>query len=384
NRGISALCRHEVVSAAGKSHRGGLAVLRVSGNQLTDEGAEDLAGLLSEHRCRRFLRELDISNNHITIQGFNPLVVALQECKQLMHLDVRGCTLGPDALTSTAGLLVAHGHEGSQLQSVNLAPRVDFAAAVLSDDGLADALHGGLNALAKALLTAEGVTDLGLGAFLFPQQNHSASRSIQESLRRNARRQQMGQQMGQQIRQQVAGSKGANTNANTNVDSLEEVLAPKTQDSAPAPAPAPAPGAPGTPLGNRSMMPPPPPASHPVSVPSAFKGKGKSIGAGRRSTGTVGEGCGTNLRCADSKKPSGAISRRSLVAEKGVKPVAEVRESTDRSRGMIGRVTTRGTPTRPVSAQGSVCPIPSGPLSLSQSRPSKVTHSPRGSLPNSC
>ncbi|CAM9115712.1 unnamed protein product [Choristocarpus tenellus] len=187
-RGISALCRSECVSATGKTQAGGCAELLLRDNSITHEGARELAGLLSEERCQRHLRDLDISCNVITVQGFVPLVEALQGCRSLTRLDASGCMLGPDALTHTAMLLRV---PGNRLRTIELSPTPGFADQILSDNGdkgLYHALHDGLSELAKALLMADGVTELGLGAFLFPRENDAASVSIQESLQRNAKK----------------------------------------------------------------------------------------------------------------------------------------------------------------------------------------------------
>ncbi|CAN0057694.1 unnamed protein product, partial [Laminaria digitata] len=190
-KGISALCREPAAAggAGSKSgHRGassgsssGIRDLRLRGNNITHSGARDLAKLLSEDRCARELRELDLSMNTITADGFRPLAASLRGCRELVRLDVGGCRLGPGGVEAAAELIAA---AGPKLTTVILTPKAEFADRVLGDrGGLAVALRQSLQRLADSLRFAGTVVEVNLGAFL--RGDPSAAASIEETLREN-------------------------------------------------------------------------------------------------------------------------------------------------------------------------------------------------------
>lgn len=186
-KGISALCRNQNQpnSNDGSSSNtvtephGGIRDLRLRGNNITHAGAKDLANLLSEDRCARELRDLDLSLNTITADGFRPLATSLRGCRELVRLDVAGCRLGPGGVEAGAELIAA---AGPKLSSVNLTPKAEFADRVLGDrGGLAVALRQSLERLADSLRFAGSVVEVGLGPFL--RGDPSAAASIEETLR---------------------------------------------------------------------------------------------------------------------------------------------------------------------------------------------------------
>lgn len=182
-KGISALCRNqnrEDTSGGGS----GIRDLRLRGNNITHAGAKELAKLLSEDRCARDLRELDLSMNTITADGFRPLAVSLRGCRELYRLDVAGCRLGPGGVDAAADLIAA---SGPKLRSVILTPKAEFADRVLGDrGGLAVALRQSLQRLADSLPFAGAVLEVGLGAFL--RADPGAAASIEETLRERRER----------------------------------------------------------------------------------------------------------------------------------------------------------------------------------------------------
>ena len=184
-KGISALCRNqnreETSAGSGGS---GIRDLRLRGNNITHAGAKELAKLLSEDRCARDLRELDLSMNTITADGFRPLAVSLRGCRELVRLDVAGCRLGPGGVDAAADLIAA---SGPKLRAVILTPKAEFADRVLGDrGGLAVALRQSLQRLADSLPFAGAVLEVGLGAFL--RADPGAAASIEETLRERRER----------------------------------------------------------------------------------------------------------------------------------------------------------------------------------------------------
>lgn len=180
-KGISALCRSQKSSHAFPldDSSGGIRDLRLSGNNITHSGAKDLAQLLSEERCARELRELDLSLNTITADGFRPLTVSLRGCAELTRLDVAGCRLGPGGVEAAAEFIAA---AGPNLRVVNLTPKAEFADRVLGDrGGLAVALRQSLQRLADSLRFAGTVVEVGLGPFL--RADPASAASIEETLR---------------------------------------------------------------------------------------------------------------------------------------------------------------------------------------------------------
>lgn len=190
-KGISALCRNQNQPDAPTSGRGGggafaggVRDLRLRGNNITHAGAKDLAKLLSEERCAHELRELDLSLNTITADGFLPLAVSLRGCRELVRLDVAGCRLGPGGVAAAAEFIAA---AGPKLTTVILAPKAEFADRVLGDrGGLALALKQALERLAGSLTFAGSVVELNLGPFL--RADPSSAASIEETLRENRAR----------------------------------------------------------------------------------------------------------------------------------------------------------------------------------------------------
>ena len=167
-----------------RSNSSGIRDLRLRGNNITHSGARDLAKLLSEDRCARELRELDLSMNTITADGFRPLAVSLRGCRELVRLDVGGCRLGPGGVEAAAELIAA---AGPKLTTVILTPKAEFADRVLGDrGGLAVALRQSLQRLADSLRFAGTVVDVNLGAFL--RGDPVAAGSIEETLRENRER----------------------------------------------------------------------------------------------------------------------------------------------------------------------------------------------------
>ncbi|CBJ26094.1 conserved unknown protein [Ectocarpus siliculosus] len=156
-KGISALCRNQQDAAGSGS---GIRDLRLRGNNITHTGAKELATILSEGRCARDLRELDLSMNTITADGFRPLAVSLRGCRELVRLDVAGCRLGPGGVDAVADLIAA---SGPKLTAVVLTPKAEFADRVLGDrGGLAVALRQSLQRLADSLPFAGSVVE-GIG-----------------------------------------------------------------------------------------------------------------------------------------------------------------------------------------------------------------------------
>ena len=185
-KGISALCRNQSRDDPGGASGGGSGIrdLRLRGNNITHSGAKELAKLLSEDRCARDLRELDLSMNTITADGFRPLAVSLRGCRELVRLDVAGCRLGPGGVDAAADLIAA---AGPRLRSVILTPKAEFADRVLGDrGGLAVALRQSLQRLADSLPFAGGVVEVGLGAFL--RADPAAAASIEDALRERRER----------------------------------------------------------------------------------------------------------------------------------------------------------------------------------------------------
>eukprot|EP00903_Cladosiphon_okamuranus_P010674 g10091.t1 len=187
-KGISALCRNQsredpngggsAGGGSGGSGGSGIRDLRLRGNNITHAGARELAKLLSEDRCARDLRELDLSMNTITADGFRPLAVSLRGCPELVRLDVAGCRLGPGGVDAAADLIAA---SGPKLRTVILTPKAEFADRVLGDrGGLAVALRQSLQRLADSLPFAGAVLEVGLGAFL--RADPGAAASIEETL----------------------------------------------------------------------------------------------------------------------------------------------------------------------------------------------------------
>ncbi len=187
-KGISALCRNQSrgdhTGAGAGAGGSGIRDLRLRGNNITHSGAKELAKLLSEDRCARDLRELDLSMNTITADGFRPLAVSLRGCRELVRLDVAGCRLGPGGVDAAADLIAA---AGPRLRSVILTPKAEFADRVLGDrGGLAVALRQSLQRLADSLPFAAGVVEVGLGAFL--RADPGAAASIEDALRERRER----------------------------------------------------------------------------------------------------------------------------------------------------------------------------------------------------
>ena len=153
-------------------------------NNITHQGAVDLANLLSEEQCARELRELDVSMNTITADGFRPLARSFRGCRELARLDVAGCRLGPGGLEAAAELIAS---AGSKLSAVDLTPKAEFADRVLGDrGGLAVALRQSLQRLADSLRFASTVVELKLGAFV--RADPVAAASIQETLQEHRER----------------------------------------------------------------------------------------------------------------------------------------------------------------------------------------------------
>ncbi|CAM9552733.1 unnamed protein product [Ectocarpus sp. 4 AP-2014] len=202
-KGISALCRNQQDTAGGGSGSG-IRDLRLRGNNITHTGAKELATILSEDRCARDLRELDLSMNTITADGFRPLAVSLRGCRELVRLDVAGCRLGPGGVDAVADLIAA---SGPKLTAVVLTPKAEFADRVLGDrGGLAVALRQSLQRLADSLPFAGSVVEVGLGAFL--RADPAAAASIEEILRER-REQQQQQQQQQQAREAQSSERSA-------------------------------------------------------------------------------------------------------------------------------------------------------------------------------
>lgn len=186
-RGISALCRQKdsgIHHGGGSGEKtsswpsGGIRDIRLRGNNITHAGAKELATLLSEDRCAHELRELDLSLNTITNEGFHPLVASLKGCRELIRLDVAGCRLGPGGVKTIARLLV---DAPPLLSKINLAPKTEFADRVLSDrEGLAVALCEALQQVADALPFAGAVVELGLG--FYSRADPAASDVIERTL----------------------------------------------------------------------------------------------------------------------------------------------------------------------------------------------------------
>lgn len=169
---------------SGSGPSSGIRDLRLRGNNITHSGAKDLAKLLSEDRCARQLRELDLSMNTITADGFRPLALSLRGCRELVRIDVGGCRLGPGGVEAAAELIAA---AGPKLTTVILTPKAEFADRVLGDrGGLAVALRQSLQRLADSLRFAGTVVEVSLGAFL--RGDPSAAASIEETLRENRER----------------------------------------------------------------------------------------------------------------------------------------------------------------------------------------------------
>lgn len=185
--GISALCRCKETGALqdpSSNPVGGIRHLRLRGNNITHAGAQDLAKLLSEDRCARELRELDLSLNTITNDGFKPLAASLKGCRELVRLDVAGCRLGPGGVRAAAELL---SEAPPRLSKVNLIPKAEFADRVLSDrDGLAIALRQSLQHMADALPFAGTVVDLSLGFYL--RADSAAAAAIERTLQEHRER----------------------------------------------------------------------------------------------------------------------------------------------------------------------------------------------------
>lgn len=175
------MCRNQNGEDAGikGGHSGGIRDLRLRGNNITHAGAKDLASLLSEDRCARELRELDLSLNTLTAQGFKPLAVSLRGCRELVRIDVAGCRVGPDGVLAVAEFIAAA--TNPKLSAVILTPKAEFADRVLGDrGGLAVALRQSLQRLADSLPFARTVVELNLGAFL--RADPSAAAGIEETL----------------------------------------------------------------------------------------------------------------------------------------------------------------------------------------------------------
>ncbi|CAM9154687.1 unnamed protein product [Ectocarpus sp. 6 AP-2014] len=201
-KGISALCRNQQDAAGSGS---GIRDLRLRGNNITHTGAKELATILSEGRCARDLRELDLSMNTITADGFRPLAVSLRGCRELVRLDVAGCRLGPGGVDAVADLIAA---SGPKLTAVVLTPKAEFADRVLGDrGGLAVALRQSLQRLADSLPFAGSVVEVGLGAFL--RADPAAAASIEETLHERREQQRQQQQQQQQAREAQSSGRSA-------------------------------------------------------------------------------------------------------------------------------------------------------------------------------
>lgn len=181
-KGISALCRQKesgtLSSSSTSRPSAGIRDLRLRGNNITHAGAKELAKLLSEDRCARELRELDLSLNTITNEGFDPLASSLKGCRSLVRLNVAGCRLGPSGVKTVAKLL---SDSPPRLSKIDVTPKTEFADRVLSDrGGLAVAMCEALQLVADALPFASTVVELALG--VYSRADHVAADAIERTL----------------------------------------------------------------------------------------------------------------------------------------------------------------------------------------------------------